>query len=468
MPVGFIQRMQTLLGDEAPAFLQSYEEPPTTGVRVNLLKTDVARFVAAVPWTLDPVPWCPSGLYVRLGERLGKHPYHAAGVYYVQEPSAMAVAEALDIAPGQHVLDLAAAPGGKTTHIASLLGNTGVLVANEVETSRIKGLGENLERWGARNVVLVNERVERLAVRWGARFDRVLLDAPCSGEGMFRKNAAARAEWSAQHVAGCAARQERILEHAARLVRPGGRMVYSTCTFAPEENEQQIAAFLDAHPDWVLVPVAPLHGFAPARPDWTAQRAPALAQAVRLWPHRLEGEGHFIAVLQHTGTAVAIARDVPEDPPRRKRRADAPARRTEVSAQGVVEQWQDFRRRFLRDGFGEGTLAVRADRVYLVPAPCADDSELAVVRPGLWLGTAKPGRFEPAHALALALRPYQAADTTALALPDAVRYLQGAALERAGPDGWTLITLDGWSLGWGRRSGGIVKNLYPKGLRWSG
>ena len=465
LPAAFVARMRALLGAEADAFLRSYDEPATVGVRANLLKLDPTRFRQIAPWSLETVPWCPSGFYVHDGERLGRHPYHAAGLYYVQEPSAMAVAEALDIVPGQRVIDLAAAPGGKTTHIAALLGNTGTLVANEVETSRIKGLGENLERWGARNVVLTNETVERLAARWAGRFDRVLLDAPCSGEGMFRKNAAARAQWSVEHVVGCAVRQERILTDAARLVKGGGRLVYSTCTFAPEEDEQRIAAFLEAHPDWRLVPLAPRHGLVAARPEWVSDSTPTLAGAVRLWPHLLRGEGHFIAALERGDGAAPVADDdtVPRRPARPNVRRDA-----RFGPDAVIEQWRGFRRQFLRDGLLDGPVVVRDDRVYLVLAPFGDEPDLHIVRPGLWLGTARPGRFEPSHALALVLLPDDVADFAILDQAEATRYLQGATFHVPGAAGWTLVTVEGWALGWGRRSGDTVKNFYPKGLRWPG
>src|SRR5438034_1324756 len=237
LPAPFVERAHALLGAEAAEFLQALDKAPVAALRVNTLKTSVEAFRARAPWPLEPVPWCPSGFVVADDERPGQHPYHAAGLYYLQEPTAMAVAESLGPAPGEWLLDLAAAPGGKSTHLLSLMRDTGLLVANEIEARRTAALAQNLERWGVRSAVVVNESPERLAGTWRATFDRVLLDAPCSGEGMFRKLEAARQAWSLEHVRGCSLRQARALDSAAQLVRPGGWLSYSTCTFAPEENE---------------------------------------------------------------------------------------------------------------------------------------------------------------------------------------------------------------------------------------
>jgi NOL1/NOP2/sun family putative RNA methylase len=406
------------------------------------------------------------------GDRPGKHPYHAAGLYYLQEPSAMAVVEALQVRPGLRVLDLAAAPGGKATHIAAQLDGQGLLVANEVESSRIKALGENLERWGARNVIITNEQPERLAEQIGPFFDRVLLDAPCSGEGMFRKNPTARAEWSPEHVAGCALRQSRILEQAARLVAPGGMLVYSTCTFAPEENEQRIAAFLAEHAEWELLDIPKRHGFAPAQPDWAdALPTPQLTRAVRLWPHQIQGEGHFVALLRNGAPtqrsfapAAWFRRDERKQPKRGSRRGE----RTSSPGDGALAAWQAFERDSLALSFPADRLIAHNDQVYCLPEGAPDLDGLRVVRAGLWLGTAKPGRFEPSHALALVLLSEDARMTVSLKVDEAERYLRGATFEHPGPDGWVLIAVNGWPLGWGRRVGGLVKNFYPKGLRWPG
>lgn len=467
LPAAFVERMRVLLGAETQAFLEAFERSPAIGLRVNPLKLRPEHFERISPWDLEPVPWSLFGFRVAEGARPGKHPYHAAGLYYLQEPSAMAVVEALDVRPGMRVLDLAAAPGGKSTQIAGDLDGEGVLVANEVESSRIKALGENLERWGARNAVITNETPERLAEHFGPFFDRVLLDAPCSGEGMFRKHPGARAEWSVEHVAGCAARQSRILDHAARLVAPEGLLLYSTCTFAPEENEQRIAAFLAEHPQWDLIDIPKRHGFAPGRPEWAGDLAtPDLTRAARLWPHWVEGEGHFIALLRN-GERPRRSAWFGRDDSRRQKRGGRQNDRVADSSQAALAAWQAFERQALTLTFPASRLTAHNDQIYFAPEGLPDLNGLRVVRSGLWLGTARPGRFEPSHALALALLPDEARQVVSLNVDQAMRYLRGETFPGDGPDGWVLIAVNGWPLGWGRRVGGLVKNFYPKGLRWT-
>lgn len=448
--------MRHLLGAEADEFLQALMQPPVVGLRVNTLKIGVEAFRALSPWPLEPVPWCESGFIVADEARPGQHPYHAAGLFYLQEPSAMAAAEALAPKPGEWVLDLAAAPGGKTTQLVSLMRDQGVLVANEVERHRTAALAQNVERWGARRAIIVSEEPARLAEQWGPIFDRVLLDAPCSGEGMFRKSEAALDDWSLQVVQGCAIRQGRALASAVALVRPGGLLAYSTCTFAPEENEQVIARFLCEHRDFEI---APLHlaGAQPGRPDWVQPEAqPDLMLSARLWPHRVRGEGHFVALL------------------RRKTEGDEPR---------AIAHWTSAPKRaqalwlsFVADHFAahparDWVLVMQGERLYAVPPDAPRLDGLKVVRAGLWLGTVRADRFVPSHSLALSLRRCEIGDGK-LPLLDfspadecLLHYLQGHPLDEPGPNGWVLITVSGFPLSWGRRAQGVIKNLYPKGLR---
>lgn len=461
LPVHFAQRMYTLLGADADAFLAALAQPSRAGLRVNTLKLTPDRLLDLLPSPLSPLPWCPTGFLVQGDEGLGKHPYHAAGLYYLQEPSAMAVAEALAPRSGELVLDLAAAPGGKATHLAALMGDEGLLVANEVETGRTRALAENLERWGVRQAVITNDDPRGLAERWGAVFDRVLVDAPCSGEGMFRKSQAALDQWSEKLVEGCAVRQRHLLDTAAELVCPGGWLAYSTCTFAPEENEAVIAAFLARHADFELRPLS-LPGVDPARPDWLPAdlARPDLAHAARLWPHRVTGEGHFVALLQRG-----------EGPP-----GAPPWSRVKAAPRPVQAAW----RAFVSDTLGadpveEAILTTRGAHVYALPTKALDLERVKTVRAGLWLGTLERDRFEPSHSLALALRSpegegWEGTEGKRLDLrPDDERlrrYLQGHPLDEPGAPGWVLVTVSGYPLGWGRRTQGVVKNFYPKGLRW--
>jgi NOL1/NOP2/fmu family ribosome biogenesis protein len=334
-------------------------------------------------------------------------------------------------------------------------------VANELQRSRVPALADNLDRWGSCRTAMAGETVARLAERLPGRFDRVLLDAPCSGEGLFRRNPAAAAQWRPGHVRGSAERQRGLLADAARLVGPGGVLVYSTCTFAPEENEQQVAGFLAAHPGWALADIPRHEGFAPGRPDWSPGGPPELTRTVRLWPHQVRGEGHFIAKLVRPGEPEAGR--VAQPGKRRRQLSTGSGTRGPGGTQGVLEGWWGFAADAL-SGEVAGATAI-GERVYGVP-----DEELAaagvrMVRPGLLLGRERPGRFEPAHALAMAMDPRMARRTREVDDREAAAWVRGETLDSRGASGWTLVVWKGWPLGWGRGVGGTLKNHYPKGLR---
>jgi 16S rRNA C967 or C1407 C5-methylase (RsmB/RsmF family)/NOL1/NOP2/fmu family ribosome biogenesis protein len=474
LPTRFRERMRELLGTEADLLEASLARPPQVGLRVNTLKLSPSEFQALSPWPMSKVPWCPAGFVLDSGAaaaglRPGVHPFHAAGLYYLQDPSAMAVAEVLAPRAGERILDLAAAPGGKSTHLASLSGDGGLLVANDVHGGRARELSRNLERWGTRRTVVTNSSALELAARWPERFDAVLLDAPCSGEGMFRKTPEALDQWSESLVAECAARQEALLPLAARLVRPGGRLVYSTCTLGPAENEQVVAAFLAGDPRW-RTEEPDLPGVDRGRPDWAhGPRAGELAGAVRLWPHRSVGEGHFIALLRRE-PAEPSYEQAPEEAPERRTRRSAKGRRGASHRPGHASAalWREFiAGELTADPLPGFDLRPRPDGLYAVPPSAPTLGGLRVLRPGLWLGNEVRGRFVPSHALALGLRPTEAARTVDLSPDDPLlaSYLRGAELDSAGDDGWVLVTVARAPVGWGRRARGIVKNHYPKGLR---
>lgn len=459
LPPVFLARMNALLGDEAHAFQASFAQPSRQGLRANTLKIDPAALQSLTGWEMAPLPWCPEGFLVPpdLESRPGRHPYHAAGLYYLQDPSALAAAVLLDPQPGETVLDLCAAPGGKSTHLAARLDRQGLLVANETVASRTSALIANLERFGVANILVTSETPERLAERWPDGFDRVLVDAPCSGEGMFRKTPAARREWRPAVVEGCALRQHHILAAAARLVRPGGRLVYATCTFAPEENEATIARFLRRCSDFTLLEPPRPPGFDPGRPDWIAADLAAglaLERCVRIWPHRAEGEGHFFAVLLRTpGEPSAAADEFPA--------TDAPPLVAPASLHSFWEQ-------NLRLPLPEQRWGQYGDHLHLLPVSPGFWQGLRVVRAGLRTGKLLQDRFEPDQALAWALTPAGARRSVALSVSQAAAYLSGQTLAHEGPDGWILVTVDGFGLGWGKQVAGVVKNHYPRHLRWQG
>lgn len=433
-PEAFFERVGRLLGPEADAFLAALAAPPT-GLRVNTLRLSPDRFLALSPFELAPLPFPPEGFEVLGGPRPGRHPYHAAGLYYLQDPSAMAVAALVDPQPGEWILDLAAAPGGKSTHLAARLSGEGVLVANDVHRGRARELAGNLERFGVRNAVVTAERTERLVEYFGAVFDRVLLDAPCSGEAMFSKSEAARAEWSPAAIAGCARRQLDLLHDAAALVWPGGRLVYATCTFAPEEDEEVIARFLDADPDFELEALDGIPGAMPGRPDWVRSelRLEDLTKAVRLWPHRFPGAGHFIAGLRRVGGA-GSARG-------RDRRGGA-GRARPAPGREQLSLLEAYARETLAADEGAGSwverlgpdrLVTLGPELYRLPEGVSFPAGLRLVRPGWWLGTLRKGRFEPSHALALAIRSEEVRETIDFAADDPALLISGARRSASRP-----------------------------------
>lgn len=491
LPKEFEERMRKMLCDECKAFFASYEREPYRALRVDARRVGeamsgrdektqvdgrgdgcaepVERFAAALGLT-ERVPWEPNGFYYdETAFAAGKHPYHEAGAYYIQEPSAMAPVGYLDVRPGERVLDLCAAPGGKSTQIAVVMNGRGVIFTNEYVRSRAKILSENIERMGVGNAIVTNETPERLAERFPGYFDKILVDAPCSGEGMMRKNAEALAQWSVENVKMCAERQDEILAHADRMLRYGGRMVYSTCTFAPEEDEGTIERFLEAHPEYHV------------------------GEVKRLWPHLVKGEGHFVAVLvkgeQETERADAVGGVMRAES---RKAGMSGGKGGKVSSGKTASGGLSKRERELYRAFVEKHLVMEpevclqgvflkfGDQLYVIPEGVPSLDGLKVERPGLHLGTFCKDRFEPAHALAHFLRMTDVVNYVNLAAdaPETAEYLHRQVLRLPAGDfngtgvihmadpsaPWTLVCVDGISLGWGKVAGGVIKNHYPKGL----
>jgi len=427
LPEAFLRRMQAQLNEEYPAFMQSLERPRAVALRFNPLKGGHVP----LPFLQEPVPWEPMGQYYDPLARPGLHPYHEAGVYYLQEASAMAPVSLLEPQPGERICDLCAAPGGKSTQIAGRMEGRGFLLCNEIHPKRARILSQNIERMGIGNALVTNESPDRLAQRLPGFFHRVLIDAPCSGEGMFRKEEAAVTDWSQETVEMCARRQAEILEAGAKLVMPGGRLVYSTCTFAPEENEQTIASFLASHPEFSPEPMdAPY--FTPG-PDGS----------FRMWPHKLLGEGHFAAVL-------------------RKAEGDAPEPEWQ-KPEKLPKEWHSFAK---ETGIclPEGRPVCFGSRLFWAPEQMPSLAGLRVERPGLELGEIRKDRFLPAHALALWLKSAAVSEDLPADSPRLAAYLHGETIPSQ-KRGWCLVTVDGYSIGWGKGDGNVLKNHYPKGLR---
>lgn len=452
LPEAFIRQMSGQLGEELKPFLASYDAPRTYGLRLQPQKVPVGSLLLeqlSSMFGLEPVPWCPTGFYYREESRPGKHPFHAAGLYYLQEPSAMSSAELLAPQPGETVLDLAAAPGGKSTQLSAMIGPSGLLVSNEIHPARAQILAENIERIGAANTVVVQSPPDRLADRFPHFFDKIMLDAPCSGEGMFRKDETAQREWSPAHVEMCAARQLDIFRYALAMLKNGGTIAYSTCTFNRKENEELIETVLKEYPGLTLV------------------------RTERLWPHKVQGEGHFVAVLRLTGEEA-------EEPQSRKTgktgRQDKPAPLTAQTA----EAWKLFRE-FAETALVNlellppGEALLFGEQLYWLP--CGRDGlfrssllqGLKSPRPGLHLATIRKKRVEPSHALALALpsSAFQQAVSFPADSPELAAYLRGETLPvpPGVPDGWVPVCVDNHPLGWTKCAADQLKNHYPKGLR---
>ena len=440
----FKNQMRVLLGDDAEEFSASYAEDPVCSLRVNTLKTsDVKALFPDVDFT--PVKWCKDAYYYPSSFAAGKTAAHLAGAYYIQEASATFPVTALGIGRGDKVLDLCAAPGGKSTHIAALLDGTGLLVSNEIVPSRASVLSQNIERCGVKNAVVLCEDPRNLAKRFPGYFDKILVDAPCSGEGMFRKHPEAASEWTDSSPSSCAARQAEILSCAFGMLKKGGILVYSTCTFNAAENEETVARVLDAYDNIKLSPIKTdvirpvLHGVKAGKE--------ILDGTVRIMPHLERGEGHFCARFVKTDGEDGFVKQL---------------KRTKNQA--FERAFGKFRDKYLKADFKADLFF--GDYGYCAPETCPDLSGLKVLRAGIQLGQLIKDRFEPSHSLALALRPETAVNVLALSegSREVTSYLMGETLP-CDLEGWTLVTVGSLPLGWGKASGGVLKNRLPKGLR---
>lgn len=449
LPRAFCERMRRLLGQEYGAFLEAFSRPALRGARVNLLKCGPERFAALSPLPLSSVPFAPEGFAFKEGGVLnGRHPLHHAGVFYLQEPSAMAAVTAAGILPGMRVLDLCAAPGGKATQAAARLSGKGVLVANEVMPARAKALLSNIERCGVRNAAVLNDRPEAVCGTLMGCFDVVLCDAPCSGEGMFRREPEALAQWRPELPAECARRQLHIIESAAMAVKEGGVLVYSTCTFAPEENEGVVGAFLHTHPDFDIEPIAAAFG-RPALPEYGGDGRLSLAR--RIYPMD-GGEGHFVARLRRISPLACNVREY-----------QPPALSGEAAAQFSGFWGSQF------EGEPFGAPCVIGGKVYLMPEVLPGLQGLRVLRAGVPAGKLINGRFEPEHALYLASPAGSLRNVCDFALDDPLLfgYLRGEELPAAEGlrPGWAGVSAASFTVGFGKVAGGRLKNRYPRGLR---
>ncbi len=475
LPIEFEKKMKAFLGDEWDDFLYSYDNNRFQALRFNTLKVqsqeERMRILKVLGISSDKrVSWANEAYYFDENVRPGKHPYHEMGLYYIQEPSAMSAAALLAPKPGMRVLDLCAAPGGKSTQLATYLGDSGLLVSNEINTQRSRILSQNIERMGIKNAIVTNEDSFVLASHFPGFFNAIQVDAPCSGEGMFRKLPEAIEQWSMENVAICAARQKEILDNAAVMLKPGGVIVYSTCTFSKEENEDVIEYFLERHPDFTL------------------------EEMERFWPHKVDGEGHFVAKLVRRGSVNELGADydVCEDSCNKvedtglkadrktKKNKNSKNRKNETKP-ALTKENMKLLTEFLDETISEdmaawiknSRLVMFGEQLYRLPDMEVDIKGLKVQRAGLHIGEFKKQRFEPSHSLALALKLSEAKNVVKLTWddPQTIGFFNGQSVMLSDEQtaeckkGWALVCVDGYTAGWGKVNGTQVKNHYPKGLR---
>ena len=443
IPAEFAAKMKGLFAHaaESEAFFASLGEGRHYGLRANTLKVNVDDFMNTFSH-IQPVPWCSSGFYYTGSLPASKNPLYQAGAYYIQEPSAMSAVSVLDVRPGDKVLDLCASPGGKSTQIAGLLQGAGLLVANDANHSRIPQLVRNLELAGVRNAIILREKPERLAQRFGGYFDKILVDAPCSGEGMFRKDPEALLAWDKNKSARLAIIQKNILREAAKMLSSEGYLAYSTCTFSPTENEEVIWDFLYNHKDFSLVTINhKKFGISPADEGLCPERP--MPDAARIWPHKHRGEGHFVALLRREKNSLA----------------EAPISNQPV-AKFNLQHYNEFCFKYIINS-PQGQIYAHNDKLYALPEACPNLTGLIVVRPGLFLGSIQKQRFTPSYALAMALTKSDFKSAAIIDLPANHRhvglYLSGETFQIDAFDGFNLFCVDSLPLGFAKVLSGRLK-----------
>lgn len=446
LPEKFEIRMKNMLKTEYSDFLRALTDTPVySGIRVNTKKKDAGEYIKREFGKLENIPWCADGFYADKSQISGRHPYHTAGLFYFQEPSAMSVVSAFSVNKDDYILDLCAAPGGKATQAGALLGEDGLLIANEINRSRSNILADNIDRFGIKNCIVTNETPQRLAEKYPNFFDKIIVDAPCSGEGMFRKEPQAVTEWSIEHTISCGERQKHILDCAFKMLRSGGYLVYSTCTFAPEENEKICAYILENHNAELIAPEN-LDMLSHGETEWSDSEFD-MDNTRRIFPHKNKGEGHFIALFhsldEKTPREIKVKKTVKSD---------------------SEKLYREFEKEFLNVTLN-GEFCLFGEQLYLKPKNI-DIDKIKTIRAGLPLGVCRKGRFEPSWALCLALTKNDIKNTLDFrANSEKLKsYMMGQTLE-CSKKGWCAVTVDGYPVSWGKASGGVLKNHFPKYLR---
>lgn len=456
LPIAFEEKMKEMLGEDYDNYLASFGQEAHQGLRVNTAKISVGDFLKLSPYELRAVPWCPNGFYYDKKEKPAKHPFYFAGLYYIQEPSAMTTASLLPVEEGDTILDLCAAPGGKSTELAAKLHGTGLLVTNDISNSRAKALLKNIEVFGVGNALVTSEPPNELAKRFPKFFDKILIDAPCSGEGMFRKQSSMIKAWENNGVDLFVGLQRSILKEAVTMLKPGGTIIYSTCTFSKEENEQSVEYLLSLDASLHLMELPLFKGFDKGHPEWGTTGNQELTKCRRLWPHRIEGEGHFVAM---------VRKDTEE--------ITTPVTEYVFSKERLSKEAADFIKA-LDYPFELSRMDVQKERVFYIPEKMPFVKGLRILRCGLYMGDMKKNRFEPSQSLAMFLKSSEFSNAICLPAEDdrVVKYLKGETIElepdevKSYRDGICLVCVKQYPLGFGKLSKGTIKNKYLPGWRW--
>ena len=453
LPESFDRRIKEQLGSDYDDYIACLERPMHHGIRINTTKISVEDFLEISPFNLKPVPWTENGFYYDERECTpSRHPYYYAGLYYIQEPSAMTPAATLPIEAGDIVLDICAAPGGKSTELAARLNHTGFIVSNDISNSRAKALLKNMELFGIGNMAVISEAPNALSERFRGCFDKILIDAPCSGEGMFRKSASMVTAWENNGVELFKGLQRGILNEVVKMLKPGGQILYSTCTFSPDENEQSVEYILSLDEGLHICDIVKPRGFDDGHPEWGLSGNSELCKCARLWPHRIEGEGHFVALLkkdnegQENTSEYRYKRYKPDD---------------------YVEEF--FSHIDTSSGIDLSRLEENNGRLMYISDDMPDIKGLRTLRGGLFLGELKKNRFEPSQSLAMYLKAAQYDNVCSFAAESTkvIKYLKGETVftEKKLANGYVLVCVDGYPLGWAKNNNGTLKNKYLSGWR---
>jgi NOL1/NOP2/sun family putative RNA methylase len=457
LPESFCEEMKRILGEEYPEYIASMEEERKYGLRVNTAKISVGEFEKIAPFPLTKIPYVDNGFYYDSSIQPAKHPYYFAGLYYLQDPSAMTPASRLPVEEGDTVLDLCAAPGGKATELAAKLHGTGLLIANDISAKRAKALLKNMELFGVENSFIVTEYPQKLQEYFTGFFDKILIDAPCSGEGMFRKEPSMIKAWEQNGPKFYAALQEDILKQALPMLKPGGMLLYSTCTFSPLEDEGTVEKILAMDENMKLIDMKGYEGFSSGRPELIDSDNEQIRKCIRIFPHKLDGEGHFLALFQKSEDAAEPVRSYSE---------------TRGGLKGEEKKLFEQFAQNLNCKFAPEKLESKQGMVYYMPSKLPKMRGLRFLRSGLFLGEVKKNRFEPSQSLAMVLKAGEYKNCLSLSADDerVIRYLKGETLTLTEEEcntepGWQLVCVDGYSLGWGKRTGTVLKNKYHSGWR---